>query len=112
MGASDCADTGALRTPRRLRCLDAALRWLPPALLCCTGVLRCFPRQPSVLCTLLADTICFGQVVAGTNYLFKVQVAPQQFVDVKAFQPLPHTKQAVEVKSVSSSFAPGPVPHE
>ena len=31
------------------------------------------------------------QVVAGTNYLFKVKVDNDQIIDVKIHQPLPHT---------------------
>lgn len=41
-----------------------------------------------------------GQVVAGTNYLFKIQVAEDAFIAAKVFKPLPCVKSPPEVKFV------------
>ena len=40
------------------------------------------------------------QVVAGTNYMVKVQVSDDHYAHVKIFKPLPHTGQPAEVKEV------------
>jgi len=40
------------------------------------------------------------QVVAGINYLVKVQVGDADYVHVKIFKPLPHTGNPAEVKEV------------
>jgi cystatin-A/B len=32
-----------------------------------------------------------AQVVAGMNYLVKIQVAPDEYIHVKIYKPLPHT---------------------
>jgi len=40
------------------------------------------------------------QVVAGTNYLVKVQVSDDHYIHIKIFKPLPHTGQPAEIKEV------------
>jgi cystatin-A/B len=35
---------------------------------------------------------CKTQVVAGTNFLIKVQVDNDEYIHVKIFRPLPHTQ--------------------
>jgi cystatin-A/B len=32
-----------------------------------------------------------SQVVAGMNYMVKIQVAPDEYIHVKIYKPLPHT---------------------
>ena len=40
-----------------------------------------------------------SQVVAGTNFFFKIKTGEGAFAHVSVFRPLPHTGQAPEVKS-------------
>lgn len=42
------------------------------------------------------------QVVAGTNYLFKVQTEGSDFLHVKVHKPLPHTQKAPELMSATA----------
>ncbi|XP_068122354.1 cystatin-A1-like isoform X1 [Hyperolius riggenbachi] len=40
-----------------------------------------------------------SQVVAGTNYIAKVQCGPHSFAHLKVYAPLPHTKKPAELVS-------------
>ena len=42
-----------------------------------------------------------SQVVAGINYMFKVEVDNGEFIHVKVYKPLPHTGQPPEVSEVT-----------
>lgn len=41
-----------------------------------------------------------SQIVAGTNYWFKVDVGDGKYIHVKMFEPLPYTNEPGEVESV------------
>lgn len=56
-----------------------------------------------------------SQVVAGTNYLFTVDVGvtekgPLQRLELKAFMPLPYTRLPVSLQSVTQLGAAAPSP--
>ena len=44
------------------------------------------------------------QVVAGTNFLFKVKADGDEYLSVKVFRPLPHTGQAPQMKEVKANL--------
>lgn len=52
------------------------------------------------LALLLRYNVDYYQVVAGTNFVFTVHVGDNKHVLVKAFRPLPHTKEPMEVTEV------------
>ena len=41
------------------------------------------------------------QVVAGINYLFKIEVDNGEYLHVKVYKPLPYTQQPPEVSEVT-----------
>ena len=43
------------------------------------------------------------QVVAGTNYSFKVQVDEAEFIRVDIYEPLPHTGEPPRVTNVAAA---------
>lgn len=47
------------------------------------------------------------QVVAGTNYWLKVQVAADAYIHMKIYQPLPHTGQESSLTVAESGKAKG-----
>jgi len=49
------------------------------------------------------------QVVAGTNYLFKVKVDGEEYIHVKVHKPLPHTGKAPELMTATASTADAPL---
>ena len=50
---------------------------------------------------------CTSQVVAGTNYLVRVRTSDTEFVHLKIFEPLPHTKQPAQLTSIATGRAEG-----
>ena len=54
---------------------------------------------PLSLLFLIPHLITLSQVVAGTNFLMKIQVseAADGFIHAKIFRPLPHTREPAEL---------------